>query len=119
MAPDLNIGHFSNSNSDLGKRKHVFFSTNCICLFPISRSERLSPPSRSPDLHPLPDARVGKRVSLQPLLDETSQDRNSTRTMSHRETDQNLVPKQEDEAKEGTESRQGDQRAGTESLNQQ
>ena len=54
-----------------------------------------------PDLHPLPDSGAGEGVPLQPLPDEETPDRDLPRAVSDRETDQNLVPKPENEVEKG------------------
>lgn len=64
----------------------------------------MSKETRKTNLHSLPNFGTRKRVPFQPLSDETKKNRNSTRTVSDRKTDKNLVPKQEDEAEEGTQS---------------
>ena len=69
--------------------------------------------ARKANLYSLPNSRVGKGVSFQPLLDASSTHRNSSRPLPDRTADQDLVPESQDEAQEGTESRQGDQRART------
>ena len=65
------------------------------------------------DIHQVPNARTRKGIPLQPLSDTSTQDRDRTRTLPHRETDQNLVPEPAHEVKEGAASREGDQRAGS------
>lgn len=66
------------------------------------------------DLHSLPDVRAREGIPLLPLLDPETTHRDSARPVPHREADQDLVPEPEDEAEEGAEGRQGDQRAGQE-----
>lgn len=63
------------------------------------------------DIHEVPNTRTRKRIPLQPLSDTPAQDRDSTRALPHRETDQNLVPESTHEVKEGAASRERDQRA--------
>lgn len=65
------------------------------------------------DVHPIPDARAGERVPLQPLLDEETQDRDCACALSDGEADQDLVPEQEDEAQEGAAGSQGDKRTSS------
>lgn len=57
--------------------------------------------ARPADLHQIPDAGIGKGVPLQPLPDQETADRNRTRTLSLRETDQNMVPEPANEVEEG------------------
>lgn len=64
------------------------------------------------DLHEVPDPRARKGVPFQSLPDSPAQDRDRARTLPHRETDQNLVPKPTHEVKERTTRREGNQRAG-------
>ena len=75
-----------------------------VCL--SSRKE-----TRSPDLHPLPDAGAGEGVPLQPLPDQETADRNRPRTLSLRAPDQDLVPEPAHEVEEG-EQEQGRRRHG-------
>lgn len=51
-------------------------------------------------LHEAPDPRTREGVPLQSLLDETEADRDRSRTLFVRETDQNLVPEQTNEMEE-------------------
>lgn len=72
----------------------------------------MSPSTGPTDVHPLPDARAGERVPLQPLPDPPTKDRNCARPVSDRAADQNLVPESPDEAEEGTAGGEGNQRTG-------
>ena len=78
------------------------------------RSQRLPEEAGAADLHQVPDPRAGEGVPLQPLSHAAPQDRDRPRVVPHRASDQDLVPEQEDEAQEGAEGGQGDQRAGEE-----
>lgn len=81
---------------------------NNIFLF-VSRTKRMSTEAGPTDLHEVPNARTRKGIPLQPLSDTPTQDRDRTRTLPHRETDQNMVPESTHEAKEGAASREGNQ----------
>ena len=48
----------------------------------------------------IPDAGVGKGVPHEPLPHAAPPDRDGSPTLPHRETDQNLVPEQEDQVEE-------------------
>lgn len=72
----------------------------------------MSPSTGPTDVHPLPDARAGERVPLQPLPDPPTKDRNCARPVSDRAADQNLVPESADEAEEGAAGGEGNQRTG-------
>ena len=78
------------------------------------RSQRLPEEAGAADLHQVPDPRAGEGVPLQPLSHAAPQDRDRPRAVPHGAPDQDLVPEQEDEAQEGAEGGQGDQRAGEE-----
>ena len=52
------------------------------------------------DVHALPNVGVGEGISLQPIFDAAAPNRNRPRPLPHRETDQNLVPKQTHEMEE-------------------
>lgn len=55
----------------------------------------------------IPNTGIGERVPLQSLFNSTETDRNCPRSVSHRTTDQNLVPEQKNETQKGTESLTG------------
>lgn len=64
------------------------------------------------DLHKVPNTRTRKGIPLQPLSDTPTQDRDSTRALSYRETDQNMVPESTHEVKERAAGGERDQWAG-------
>ncbi|GIY93228.1 hypothetical protein CEXT_531181 [Caerostris extrusa] len=72
----------------------------------------LSPQARPADLHAIPNPGTREGIPLQPLPDSPEAIRDRSRPLPHRAPDQDLVPEPEDEAQEGDEGRQGDQRAG-------
>lgn len=72
----------------------------------------MSASSRPADVHQVPNAGTGKGVSLQPLSDPETENRDSARSVPDRATDKNLVPEQADETQERAAGRQGDQRTG-------
>jgi len=79
----------------------------------------VSPPPRKANLHSLSDAGIGEGVPLQPLPHTQEENRNCSRPLSDGEANQDLVPKQANEAEEGAESGEGDQRAGAEEEHEQ
>ena len=72
----------------------------------------MSPTKRTADVHALPDSGTGERVPLQPLLDQTAENRNSARPLPDGTANQNLVPEPPHEAQERAARRQRDQRTG-------
>lgn len=52
-------------------------------------------------VHPVPDARAGEGVPLQPVPDAEEKDRDRARALSHRAPDQDLVPEPPHEVEEG------------------
>jgi len=73
----------------------------------------MSASSRSTDVHQIPDVGAGKGIPFQSLPDPETEDRDRTRPVPDRETDQDLVPEQADETQEGAAGREGDQRTGS------
>lgn len=73
----------------------------------------MSTKARPTNVHQVPNTRTRKGIPLQPLPDSPAQNRDRTRLVPHRETDQNLVPKSTHEVKERTARRERNQRAGS------
>lgn len=71
-----------------------------------------SAPERSPDIHSVPDIGAGKRIPHKSLPHEATTYRDGARVMSHRATDQNLVPKPTYETEERNSGDQGIKRTG-------
>jgi hypothetical protein len=57
--------------------------------------------ARPPDLHALPDPGAREGISLQPLPDASAAHRDRPRALSHRKTDQDLVPEPAHEVEKG------------------
>lgn len=55
---------------------------------------------RPTNVHAVPNAGTGEGIPLQPVPDEAAAHRNSSRFVSHREADQNLVPESPHEMEE-------------------
>lgn len=53
--------------------------------------------ARSSDVHEVPNVGAGEGVSLQPVPDQATEDRNRARPLSDGTADQDLVPEQTDE----------------------
>lgn len=53
-------------------------------------------------VYAIPNIRIGKRIPLQSVPDEAATHRNSARTVSYGETNQNLVPESSNEMEKGT-----------------
>lgn len=80
-------------------------------FFVVFRSKRTQTPWPT-DVHQIPDPGAGEGVPHQPLPDPSAADRNGARPMPDRETDQDMVPKQEDEAEKRDTGHQGAERTG-------
>lgn len=87
-------------------------SVTLIYVFFFFRTQRLPTATGTTNVHKVPDTRTGKGVSLQSLFDTPAQDRDCARTLSHRETNKDMVPESTHEIKEGTARRQGNKRTG-------
>ena len=79
----------------------IFFRGNAS----VHRSKR-APAPRSPNLHPLPNIRVGERVSYKSLPHPKATDRNGTPAMLNRTSNQNLVSESTYEAQKRNSSYQ-------------
>lgn len=86
-----------------------FFHCLCLrvslvtCLLPmISRTRRSSwsQETRKTDLHTISDFGVGERIPHESLPHSKKKDWNGSHSLSHRETDQNLVSESKDETQE-------------------
>ena len=69
------------------------------------RARRISCWNQTPESRSA-DTWARKRVPFQPVPHATTEDRDSPRTLSHRETDQNLVPESKDEVEEREQTHQ-------------
>ena len=77
----------------------------------VSRPERLSETSRSPNIHPVPNTRAWEGIPLQPLPHPSAKDRNRPRPLPDGTPGQNMVPESAHEAQERNEGSTGDKRA--------
>jgi len=75
------------------------------------RSELVAAAPRSTDVLALPDARAGEGVSVQPLPHAQATHRDRARALSHRATDQDLVPEPAHEGQKGEDADHGAERA--------
>jgi len=66
----------------------------------VSRTELVAAKTRSTDIFALPDTRTGKRVPVQPLPHAQATHRDRACALSHRATDQDLVPEPPHESEE-------------------
>ena len=71
----------------------------------VHRSKR-TPASRSPNLYPLPNFRVGERVSYESLPHPKATDRDGASVMLNRTSNQNMVSESAHEAQKGNSSYQ-------------
>lgn len=70
------------------------------------RSQRTAQ-ARPPNLHALPNPRIGEGVPHESLPHKAEANRNGPRVVFNGKTDKNMVPKPEDETKEGDTGDQG------------
>ena len=102
---------FGNGNYD-----HDTIYTNCLLsskvIINFDDEYCFREEERTSDLHQIPNTRTRERVSLQPLSHSQAEDRDSSRPVSYRETDQDLVPEQKNEMEEGEQIKVGWSRPG-------
>ncbi|CAG9829344.1 unnamed protein product [Diabrotica balteata] len=76
----------------------------------MSRRCKWPSAKRPPDVYAIPNARAREGIPHEPLPDPAETNRNGARALPDGTTDQNLVPKQANEVKEGNPSHQRAQR---------
>ena len=86
--------------------KNIFFretTTSLKRFFLLSRRSESKWWNKTAEdlIHPVPDPGAGERVPLQPIPDQTEENRNCSRALPHRAANQDLVPEPPDEVEEG------------------
>jgi len=80
-------------------------------LFVVRRGER-NAQTRPTDLHALPNSGAGEGIPHEPLSHQAEANRDGTRALPDRTTNQDLVPESANEVEEGDSGDQGAKRAG-------